>query len=142
MQPRGHFIGDVRTVQFGNYWRLERKLVYVCGRGGITVPSGFFTDFASVPRVLWPLFPPTDPAYSKAAILHDRLYEHHPVSRRDADKLLYEAARAEGCSLWRAWCLWLGVRLGGSSSYATGGMRQAQRLTEWLAQERRDRGAQ
>lgn len=37
-----------------------------------SVPLGFITDLASVPRVLWALLPPHG-RYAKAAILHDYL---------------------------------------------------------------------
>lgn len=39
----------------------------------ITVPAGFVTDFASIPRGLWNIFPPLGP-WSRAAIIHDFLY--------------------------------------------------------------------
>ena len=39
----------------------------------ITVPSGFITDLASTPRVLWNVIAPFDVA--RAAIVHDLLYK-------------------------------------------------------------------
>ncbi len=39
----------------------------------ITVPSGFVTDLASVPRMMWWLIAPFDVA--RAAIIHDLLYK-------------------------------------------------------------------
>src|SRR5258708_33483224 len=39
----------------------------------ITVPVGFVTDLASVPRVFWSLLPPAA-RYSYPAIIHDYLY--------------------------------------------------------------------
>jgi hypothetical protein len=132
-----HFIGDVDVKLLpSGFWRLDHSIMYVSGRGGIRVPHGFVTDFASVPKLLWFIFPPTDPRYAEAAVLHDRLYEHHIMSRKDADGVLFEAARATGCTLWRAWCLWLGVRLGGHSSYVSGPARQIMRRVEALRYEK------
>ena len=37
------------------------------------IPAGFVTDFASVPRLLWPLIPSMG-AYWYAALVHDWLY--------------------------------------------------------------------
>ena len=39
----------------------------------ITVPSGFITDLASTPRILWAFIAPFDVA--RAAIVHDLLYK-------------------------------------------------------------------
>ena len=39
----------------------------------ITVPSGFITDLASTPRILWNVIAPFDVA--RAAIVHDLLYK-------------------------------------------------------------------
>ena len=41
----------------------------------IYVPEGYVTDLASVPRLLWALFPPHG-RYAKAAIIHDWLYDN------------------------------------------------------------------
>ena len=41
----------------------------------IVVPKGFVTDFASTPRILWPLIEPDGPLYM-GAILHDFGYQH------------------------------------------------------------------
>ena len=41
----------------------------------IVVPSQFITDFASTPRILWPLIEPDGPLYM-GAILHDFGYQH------------------------------------------------------------------
>ncbi|BAS04959.2 hypothetical protein [Ralstonia phage RSF1] len=41
----------------------------------VTVPDGFFTDGATVPRMLWWLFPPWG-VYGQAAVLHDYLCQN------------------------------------------------------------------
>lgn len=84
----------------------------------LEVPSGFVTDFASVPRLLWWLFPPWG-RYGKAAVMHDYLYQSQPCSRSLADLMflrgmqvlgvgrvtryaMYWAVRAAGWAIWRA----------------------------------------
>jgi len=42
----------------------------------ITVPAGYRTDFASIPRLVWPLLPPVGRG-GKAAIIHDWLCDEH-----------------------------------------------------------------
>lgn len=57
-------------------WEVIQDFTYEVGELGsgeaITVPCGFITDLASVPRIFWMLFPP-DGTYSQACVLHDWL---------------------------------------------------------------------
>lgn len=85
-----------------------------------TVPAGFETDFASVPRWMWSFLPPTG-RYTKAAILHDYLvtpeqtgpqgYSHTPVPRDRADELFYESMLVLGVKPHLAWLMYQSVRL-------------------------------
>lgn len=87
----------------------------------ITVPAGFVTDFASIKVLhnafLFVLFALVSGYGNYAATVHDWLYEHGSLTRKEADAVLYRALRAEGVARWRAWLFWVGVRLGGSSRY-------------------------
>lgn len=93
-------------------------LVYysvVLGRT-IIVPRGFHTDFASVPRL--PLVYVTlGDVGKKAAVVHDFLYRHSGVSRREADKVFYEALKATGQWYWRRALMWTGLRFFGWRAY-------------------------
>lgn len=83
----------------------------------ITVPAGFVTDFASVPRALWWLFPPHG-KYAKAAIVHDYLYVQAYKTKAFADGVFFEAMGVLGVpSLTRHLMYWA-VRLFGRGSYA------------------------
>src|SRR3990167_8670023 len=84
--------------------QLEADLVYLCSNGTTyTVPKGFYTDGASVPRPLWMLYPPFGEAYEAAAVLHDFLYakaeqfygtDKGHISRAEADGIFYEAMKS------------------------------------------------
>lgn len=75
-----------------------------------TVPKGFQTNFASVPRPLWAWFAPFG-KYTQAAILHDYFYSGKGVSnRKEADKLFYEAGRSSAMQLISMWIMWFFVR--------------------------------
>src|SRR2546426_7470924 len=50
----------------------------------IVVPAGFVTDFASTPRAIWAVLPPSG-RYQLAAIVHDFLYWDQSCSREQAD---------------------------------------------------------
>ena len=99
-------------------WRLLAPLVYQSDAAGqtFTVPAGFETDFASVPRIPI-IFELTGDTSQEAAALHDWLYSTCPVSRAMADTVLREASVSTNVPRWRAWLMWAGVRLGGASHY-------------------------
>lgn len=105
-------------------WLLTAPLVYVSDvakQGGnanctFTVPAGFQTDLASVPRIpiIYDLMGGTS---NEAAALHDWLYTSHVVSRKMADAVLREASAVCGVPAWRRNMMWLGVRAFGSSHW-------------------------
>jgi len=76
-----------------------------------TVPAGYCTDFASVPRWLWPICPPRG-RWNRAAIIHDYLYERR-VDRFVADALFRSAMKELGVPMWRRLAMYYAVRLFG-----------------------------
>ncbi len=77
-------------------------------------------DFGSVPLCLQGLVSPL--CAPRSFILHDYMYEFHgwwtktgfvTICRKQADDLLYDMMRAEGCNKWTASKTWAGVRAGG-----------------------------
>lgn len=128
-----HFITDLQVRKLARdassdrrgTWKLLQPLVYESDRlkGLVTVPIGFITDFASVPRVpIAHLL--TANCGHEAAVIHDWLYTTHQVSRREADAVFEEALLVGGEPRWRAWLMWLGVRVGGSGPFEAAGQRQ------------------
>lgn len=99
-------------------WRLLTPLEYQSDVANktIVVPTGFVTDFASVPRLPVTYALAGDTAH-KAAVVHDWLYSTGDFARNLADKVLKEAALTEGVPAWRAWLIYAGVRLGGGIFY-------------------------
>jgi hypothetical protein len=86
----------------------------------VEVPPGFVTDFASIPRPLWSLLPPTG-TYGRAAVIHDFLYRAVGYCpRAAADRTLLEAMTVLGVARLTRWAIYGGVRLGGASSYQGG----------------------
>lgn len=53
----------------------------------VTVPVGFVTDFASIPRIFWSALRP-DGTYTYPAIVHDYLYWMQERPKDDADQIL------------------------------------------------------
>ena len=106
------------TDQF-NQWRTLTDMYYPLSDGRvICVKAGFETDLASIPRILWSLYPPFDPEYRAAAILHDGLYASELLPRNECDWTLLEAMQAQGNSWWTRNVFYSAVRIGGSSVWA------------------------
>lgn len=109
-------------------WRLLGDVVFLSEQHGrIVAPEGFVTDLASVPRLPITYFLAGGLAHA-AAVVHDYLYTTHELTRAQADAVFREAAQACGVGAWRAWVMWLGVRLGGASSWDAPG---AEQTTNW-----------
>jgi hypothetical protein len=86
-------------------YAVTRPFPYVSDKLGrtITVPSGFETDFASIPRAAWGALDPEDPIIAWPSVIHDYLYSCHGTlpdgftyDRRTADGVLREAMEACG----------------------------------------------
>lgn len=71
---------DVTIHDDGKRFTLREPIIYPTADGTIVVPIGFVTDFASIPRFLWSIYPPTG-RYQRAAVLHDWLYVSHYANR-------------------------------------------------------------
>ena len=86
----------------------------------ISVPKDFITDFASVPRWLWWLFPPYG-LYGKAAVIHDFLYtelsKSYKITKAQADKIFLEALEVLGVPTWKRNIIYLAVKLFGSKYF-------------------------
>lgn len=89
------------------------RFVAAVGDRILTPPDRFVHDFASIPPVGWQLVgPPSGHGpganYGPAAILHDWAYEHQhwdngePLTRQQADALIWEAMFHLGVDEWRA----------------------------------------
>jgi hypothetical protein len=96
--------------------------------GVLTVPKGFVTDLASVPRrpLEWFL---AGGRGNEAAVLHDWLYTAHafngkPVSRATADAVLREAIVVDDPDA-PGWMMWAAVRIGGSGAWNADGPQQS-----------------
>lgn len=134
------FTGELTITQLDvdcRTWRLEQPLVYEVGDENsghvIEVHKLFETDGASIPRI-FQSFLPTWGRYSRAAVVHDYLYnelrpgtEPHPEAptRQRADAIFYEAMQVSGVGFFTRWIMWAAVRTFGFLSL------QAARAMAW-----------
>lgn len=117
-------------------WGVHEPVTYhtsIGGEGDITVPAGFVTDLASIPRLAWNIYPPDGP-WVKAAIIHDFLYDTAgsglwkghgpsitrpaPYTRPEADDILREAMASRGVGVFKRNVIWSAVRVGGRGGWS------------------------
>jgi hypothetical protein len=113
------FYDDLRVAKRADgRWVLLDPITYygVPGIGNITVPEGFDTDFASVPRLPFMFMLLGDRA-DYAAVLHDYIYRNAQYSRDIADAAFRWVAEQEGMGWLARWAMWSGLRIGGYWSY-------------------------
>ena len=101
-------------------WILTALLIYQSDLlGTIAVPTGFETDFASVPRVPFVFESFGDRAH-RESVIHDYLYriDSIPIAkRRKADRVFLEAMKVRGKGFFVRGFMFLGVVIGGFGSY-------------------------
>jgi len=110
----------VSPLKNGRNWVVRKEFFYDVGFEGsgdtIVVSCGFVTDFTTVPRFLWSIFPKWE-KYGNAAIIHDYLYFSHERTREEADKIFYEGMIVLGVSKLKAQILYNAVRIFGKDKY-------------------------
>lgn len=118
---------DVRQID-DQKWELRADLKYRSLVGAVigqavefVVPSGFVTDFASVPRapLTYLLFGGRG---NSAAVLHDNLYQIHlpGVDKTRADLVFREALEALGYTAATCWTMYKAVDLFGGPAFDSG----------------------
>lgn len=94
-------------------WRVLAAVVYHVGGlpsplgWTVTVPAGYVTDLASVPR--WLRWTVDRDELAPAAVLHDYLLDVEGLAPEIAHACFYEAALASGCGRSTAAAAWAAV---------------------------------
>ena len=109
------FDGPLKVEETGDgtVWRLLGPLSANDGEQGWQIPTGFHTDFSSIPRLARSIIPVLG-RQNKASVLHDWLYVTKIVNRAEADRIFLAAMRSSGVSFPKRNAMYLAVRLGGS----------------------------
>jgi hypothetical protein len=101
-------------------WILEASLTATDGIESICVPRGFITDGASVPRLFQSFISPMGTAMAEGAVVHDFLYSKDSKGIRtksESDDIFESIGSFKGASWMKSKLAWLGVAVGGKSSY-------------------------
>ena len=116
-------------------FQMATKMVFTMfddpGRGGVvslvepfsfigadgslyTIPAGFESDGASVPRFFWRFMSPKfDSLTLEASVMHDFGYERHIGTRAQVDAKYYSDLVAYGYPRWKAKVTYYAVRIFG-----------------------------
>lgn len=116
---KNRFPLPIRVEKIDGSWKTIAPFCYVMHSGGVVwINSGFKTDFASTPRIIWSLYPPTSDKYIRQALTHDGLYASELKKRNECDwiflesmqdgdvnwfdrNVFYSAVRTAGWSVWK-----------------------------------------
>lgn len=116
------FITPLIVQELGdNTWEITSTLKYRSNilSEVISIPVGFVTDFASVPRIPIAYLLAGGTAH-EAAVVHDYLYQTQVTTRLIADRVLLEAMDATGIPLWRQLGMYYAVRAFGWIAWHSG----------------------
>ena len=104
-------------------WVVLKPFIVNCRRIGKTlhVPTWFPTDLASIPALGRPFFK-VNGKHRVAAIVHDMLYSaqhclEQEYTRKQADKIFLDIMCELGVNLFKAYAMYLAVRLGGLGAW-------------------------
>lgn len=102
---------SLKVEQLSKYeWKTLQEFVFYYGLGSyVTVPEGTVTDFASVPRFLWGMFPPIG-KYTQASVVHDFLVTEGKLSWKECADVFLEAMITLEVSKWRRDVMYFFVR--------------------------------
>ena len=116
-----HFTGPLTLTANpdGKTWYVHSRFGFYSDRLGrlVTIPAGFQTDGASVPRLFWNLIPPFG-KYGQAATVHDYLYRWQRTTRRQADDAFLEGMWVCNTSRLTLFVIWFAVRMFGQHAWA------------------------
>jgi hypothetical protein len=103
-----------------NLWELEEGFEYHVGYLGsddrVMAPTGFHTDFASVPKIFWKILPPNG-KYGKAAVIHDYCYYTGCYSKWKSDKVFLECMKVLKVKKWKRQTMFWAVVLFGAYAW-------------------------
>lgn|SRR3990167_4926000 len=108
-------------------WKVVEPMIYKSARYNvvISVPPGFVTDLASVPRILPLTFALTGATSVKAAVVHDWIYSNQVyldgkrqmLPREVCDDIFEEISQEEQVPGWRRSLMWVVLRATGWTAY-------------------------
>lgn len=120
-------LDDIIVMAIGSKeWKLMDDFEYHVGFASslevIVIPTGFETDFASIPKVFHSFINPAGKVRA-AALVHDYLYSkrgvlpHKTYTRKECDEIFLELMQVVGVAYWKSLTMYYAVWLFGKSSW-------------------------
>ena len=114
--PFSWFVEEEKTM-----WQLLKPIYIIYATEitsySFTIPNGFKTDLASIPKTFWSIISPLDPEIIKSSILHDYLYSAGTTTKAMADYIFLVSLKEDGCSFVKRQAIYNAVRIGGWSAW-------------------------
>ena len=103
----------------GKDWEVMQEFTYKVFNSTvmITVPVGYITDFASIPKIVWPIIGHPAGRHGKAAVIHDYLYSTRRFSRKRSDRIFLEAMKVLKIGTIKRKMMYYAVRLFGRPAW-------------------------
>jgi hypothetical protein len=96
----------MKVELIGDEFKLQEEVTV----RGYTIPAGFRTDFASIPRFALSLMgSPVRKEYRRASLVHDFLCVTKMATRASADRIFYEILLEDGTKKRQALLMYLAV---------------------------------
>jgi hypothetical protein len=88
------------NAQKGRRWTVKEPFTFLLEDVPIVIPAGFWTDFASVPKCIWPIIDPYE--LGRAPVVHDYLYFVGYMEDKDyCDQVFFYAMMVDGVDRWK-----------------------------------------
>ena len=78
---------NLAPLSNGNYILTKTYKIHLDNGDLITVPKGYQTNGADIPRLFWRLYPPYSPEYMPAVVIHDFLCDRAIETAKDKKDL-------------------------------------------------------
>ena len=97
---------------------IDSPLTFSVNGTTYKITPGYASNGMSVPRWLWSFISPRfHPKTLFPSIVHDYLYGHYIMCRREADRWYREALVECGYAEWKSWLVYYAVRIFGTTHW-------------------------
>lgn len=113
------YLNMCRLIPYKEYsFQLTDPFMVSVNSRMLTIPRGFITDLASIPRFLWSFYSPHSVETIRPAVIHDYLYACvSEYNRFEADNIFYYALRENSVGRLKALQYYYAVRAFGWMHY-------------------------
>ena len=120
-----------KKIDSKNY-ELVEDLIFKNNKYEIVVKKFFQTDGASIPKILQNIFGPFSGNYTKAAVIHDALYQSNSLNRLTNDLLFLEMMKELKTNFLTRYSMYYAVKLFGFLSYKSYSLEHILKIKKYI----------